>query len=379
MESYATDSLQALPAPFWFIQFFKVLGFVLHAVPMNLWYAGLPIAVWLLWRGSPSGKQFGRRLALQMPIIIAFGINFGIVPLLFLQVAYSKAFYPATILMAHAWMTIIVLLIPAYYGVYLYSFGLKEDGEMTPVRRAGGWIAAGLFVVIGFLFANGLSLTTRVEGWRDLWMTHSVGGAATGTALNVSDPTLWPRWLLMFGFALLTTAAWSLVDGFWIGKKEGDDYHRWLHGFTVRLTLAGAIWATVAGAWYVVLGWSSATRSAMFLSPYVVLTIPTMVVPWAPCLILSFWRPGELDRLKATAVAGSQLGVLALNAISRQIVQNVELRALFDGGVSSQPVDTQWGSLVLFLGTFLVAIGVIAWILLQVYRAGGTSAATTEV
>ena len=35
----------ALPAPYWFIEFFKCLGFTLHAVPMNLWYAGLLVAL----------------------------------------------------------------------------------------------------------------------------------------------------------------------------------------------------------------------------------------------------------------------------------------------------------------------------------------------
>ena len=29
------------PAPYWFIQFFKVFGFTLHMALMNLWLAGL--------------------------------------------------------------------------------------------------------------------------------------------------------------------------------------------------------------------------------------------------------------------------------------------------------------------------------------------------
>ena len=45
MPTIDATELPALPAPFWFIQFFKVLGFTLHAVPMNLWYAGAILAV----------------------------------------------------------------------------------------------------------------------------------------------------------------------------------------------------------------------------------------------------------------------------------------------------------------------------------------------
>ena len=47
-----------------------------------------------------------------MPVIVAVGVNLGVVPLLFVQLAYHRVFYPATILMAWFWLGIIVLLIP---------------------------------------------------------------------------------------------------------------------------------------------------------------------------------------------------------------------------------------------------------------------------
>ncbi|MGW8258273.1 MAG: hypothetical protein ACWGMZ_12365, partial [Thermoguttaceae bacterium] len=199
----------ALPAPHWFIQFFKVLGFTLHAVPMNLWYAGLLVALLLHLIGSRHGRRFAERLIAQMPVIIAFGVNLGIVPLLFIQVAYYKFFYPATILMAWPWLAIIVLLIPAYYGVYLYAWALRDEnktqaadvdkqspsdelndslGETALVsfpalkiwRRIAGWAAAFLFIIIAFIFANGLSLMDHVDRWNEIWINHSVAGAALG-------------------------------------------------------------------------------------------------------------------------------------------------------------------------------------------------------
>ena len=97
-------SMAALPAPFWFVQFFKCLGFTLHAVPMNLWYAGLLVALWLHLRGNEHARRFAGRLLQQMPVIVAIGVNLGVVPLLFVQLAYPKVFYPATILMAWFWL-----------------------------------------------------------------------------------------------------------------------------------------------------------------------------------------------------------------------------------------------------------------------------------
>ena len=193
-----------VPAPVWFVQFFKWLGFTLHAVPMNLWYAGLLVAIVLHLRRNEHARRFAARLLQQMPIIVAVGVNLGIVPLLFVQLAYYKFFYPATILMAWFWLAIIGLLIPAYYGVYAYAWGLHDEAKdaMPSVEAVGpAGLRPSCFLCIGFLFANGLSLMDHVERWPELWKAHSHAGAALGTALNTGDPTLWPRWLMMFGLA----------------------------------------------------------------------------------------------------------------------------------------------------------------------------------
>jgi len=359
-----TTNLPPLPAPFWFIEFFKVLGFSLHAIPMNLWYAGILVALGLAACGSEHGRRFAARLMLQMPVIVALGINFGIVPLLFLQLAYARAFYPATILMAWFWLAVVVLLVPAYYGVYLYAFGLgKEGAAMTPLKRAAGWLSAVFFVWIGFTFANGLSLTTRVERWRAIWLEHNLDGAATGWGLNLSDPSLWPRWLLMFGLALVTTAAWMVVDAAWLAPRESRQYKRWAQDFALRLGLVGAAWAAVAGTWYVFGTWPPEVFQAMFRSPQVILTLLTAASPWAVGGLLWLWRRGDISRGQAAAVGAGQVGTLALNAIGRQVVQNLEVRPLVDA--LPEPA-VQWGPMAMFLLALVAGALAVAWILIQI-------------
>ena len=129
---------------------------------------------------------------------------------------------------------------------------------MAGWRIAAGWCAAVFFIAIGFIFANGLSLMDHVERWPELWKDHSMAGAALGTALNVGDPTLWPRWLLMFGLALGTTAVWLLVDAFCLGRQDADEaYRQWALGFARKLYTVGMIWAAAAGTWYVFGTWSA--------------------------------------------------------------------------------------------------------------------------
>ena len=357
-----------MPAPIWFVQFFKVLGFTLHAVPMNLWYAGLLVALFLHLRGGEHGRRFGGRLLRQMPVIVAVGVNLGIVPLLFVQTAYYNVFYPATILMAWFWLAIIALLIPAYYGIYAYAWGCKNDEKEMPYWRiAAGWCAAVFFLAIGFLFVNGLSLMDHVDRWPELWKDHSMAGAALGTALNVGDVTLWPRWLLMLGLALQTTAAWLLFDAEWLtGNSVGEDYRRWAWGFAKKLYTVGLLWFAAAGSWYVFGSWSAELRESMFGWPLVALAVGPAISPGLPWLLILFggWLPAK--RAVAAFVLLGQFGVLGINAVSRQVVQNLNLKPYWD--VYSQPVDVQWGPLVMFLVVFVIGVGVVGWMIAQIRK-----------
>ncbi len=248
------------PAPFWFIWLFKVLGFSLHMVPMNLWYAGLISLLFLRWLGNDHARRLSDRIINAMPIIVAIGINLGIVPLLFTQVAYYQAFYPSTILMAWPWFSVIPLLMIAYYGVYIYVIGLRH-ARLTPARKASGWLAAILFVVIGFIFANNFSLMTNLGAWGGLWQATSVAGAPLGIALNTAQPSLWPRWLMMFGLALTTTAAYVVVDTAYFAGGESDQYRQWARRLALVMYTVGLAWFALSGTWYFFGGLAPTTRA----------------------------------------------------------------------------------------------------------------------
>ncbi len=359
------ETLLGLPAPYWFVAFFKVFGFTLHMIPMNLWYAGL-ITVLLAGRfGGEHAKRLRDRFVKALPILIALGINFGIIPLLFTQVGYYQSFYPATILMAWPWFSVILLVMIAYYGVYIYVVGLGRP-MMGRVRHLAGWIAAGLFMVVGFIFANGFSLMTNTDGWPALWQATSYAGAATGTGLNTADPSLWPRWLMMFGLALLTTAAYILVDTAFFAGREQAAYRAWARRFALRVSTIGVIWFGATGSWYFFGSLGAEIRSMLLGSPLVILTALTALSPGLPWL-LTVLGVGHEGRGLALAAAVAQYGVLALNAISRQIVQNAELAPAVD--VTAQPVNLQLSPMVVFLALFVAGVGIVYWMVLQAVAA----------
>jgi hypothetical protein len=360
------ESALGYPAPFWFVELFKVLGFSLHLVPMNLWYAGLVLGAFLYWLGGANARRFVTRLMKQMPIIVALGINFGIVPLLFTQVAYYRVFYPATILMAWFWFSILALLMVGYYGVYIYSTALRSHAPLSPLKRAVGWIAAICFAAIGFLFNNAFTLMTNLEAWPSLWRGANVGGAVLGIQLNLGDPSLLPRWLLMFGLALITLSAYTTIDAAFFAGRETEEYRTWAGRFALKVASAGVAWFGVASAWYVFGTWTWEPRQLMLGGPLILLTVATAVAPGLTWLMVAAQRNGA-TRALASVTGVVQFVVLALNAVSRQLVQNAELGRFLD--VSAEPVDVQWSPLILFLVLFVLGLGVIAWMVGKVIEA----------
>src|SRR5512143_4076481 len=105
---------------------------------------------------------------------------------------------------------------------------------MNLLPKAAGWIAAVFFIIIGFLFSNEFSLMTNISGWPGILKDGNIGGAVLGTGLNLNDPTLWPRWMMMFGLAIMTTSVFFGVDTGLFAGKESDDYRLWAAGFAFK-------------------------------------------------------------------------------------------------------------------------------------------------
>ena len=58
--------------------------------------------------------------------------------------------------------------------------------------------------------------------------------------------------------------------------------------------------------------------------------------------------------------------MLGINAASRQVVQHLELGPYFD--ISKQPVETQWSPMAIFLAVFVLGLGLVAWMIGQVWK-----------
>lgn len=362
-EFLASANEMGLPAPIWFLKFFKILGFILHMCMMNIWYVGMPLAALLSVFGKGDSKRIGERLVLYMPIIIALGINFGIVPLLFIQTLYYSVYYPAGILIAWSWLSVIVFLIFAYYGVYIYTNQVKRN-LITSFGKFSGWVSAICFVVIGFLFTNNFTLLVNKKEWMRIYFETNVGGAVHGFALNLNDPTLFPRWLFVIGLSLMTTAVYLIIDSVFFAKRESESYKTNAVKFAFNLFSIGIIWSGITGAWYIFSTMNhevlEAIKSDSLVTLLFIVTSVSVFFPWLIILI----RKRSFSNRTAILLAILQFLVLTLNALSRQWVQDFEVAKIVD--IHRETIAIQWSSMIPFLVIFILGAGVLFWMIKKI-------------
>lgn len=151
------------PGPTWLLWTLLLVTFVLHLVPMNLVLGGAVLNVVARWRarrGAPHAPTLAHDITKAMPVAIAAAVNFGVAPLLFLQVLYGRVFFTSSVLMAWWWLAVVPILIAAYYGAYVLSFRADRPGRGA---TALAWLVLLLVAAISFIYANNMSLMIRPD------------------------------------------------------------------------------------------------------------------------------------------------------------------------------------------------------------------------
>lgn len=217
-----------IPAPWFFFEMLLILTFFIHLVFMNAMLGTAIIALTREMRTQPTAPPPCQDIAGKLPYTIAFAVNFGVAPLLFLQVLYGNFIYTSSILMGIYWLSIIGLLIFAYYSAYLYKMADLPSG----VRKLTLGASLLLLLTIAFFFVNNITLMQTPQTW-PLYFNRP-----EGTILNLADPTLMARYL-HFIMASVATGGLFLAILASCQQKKGES------GAQKRLS-AGMQWFTYA-------------------------------------------------------------------------------------------------------------------------------------
>lgn len=229
-----------IPVQWGYFQFLLLLTFPLHLLAMNAMLGGLAIAIVQQFKGGSLERQLAHRIAIALPLVIAFVVNLGVAPLLFLQVLYGQFVYSSSVLMGTFWILIIPVLIIAYYGAYLFDFKFKALGGLAP------WLGILVFLLllsIGFLFSNNMLLMSLPEYFSN-YFSHK-----SGDLLVISHDEFWPRYLHMILGALAVGGLFvALLGRFKADKNQELATHSKQVGLRVFTVLTAV--NVAVGFWY---------------------------------------------------------------------------------------------------------------------------------
>lgn len=330
----------------WF-QFFLMLTFPLHLFAMNALVGGGMVALIAHLYPGRACRDLSHELAKTLPFLLAFTVNLGVAPLLFVNVLYGHLLYTSTVLMGLFWLAVIPLVIGAYYLAYFYDFKFSRLGNTAMFMLL---LVLVLLMTVGFMFTNNMTMMLSPSVWTR-WFSE-----AGGTLLNLDDPTLTARYLHMMTGSLAVGGLFAAVYAVTILRKQPE-----VAEAGRRLGIGLFAWMTVLqlamGTWFlltlprpVMLRFMGGDPlSTGLLAAGILLALATLVTGFRKQVMATLWLT---------------LPLVYVMSFMRDSVRSGYLAPFFDP--SAVPVTVQWSPLVLFLVSLVLGLVVVVWMLAQV-------------
>lgn len=342
---------EPIPVPYGWFQALLILTFVLHLLVMNTMLGSSIIALIKEFGSGETPPRINRDISEKLPTTIAFTVNFGVAPLLFLQVLYGHFMYTSSVLMAFYWLSVIGLLIIAYYCAYIYDFKFEALGGSRTIFIA---LTTVLLLVIAFFFTNNMTLMQLPEVWPRYFANPR------GTLLNLGDPTLWPRYLhfvmasvAIAGLVQALLAHWRLGRG---GEEAEQDIAHGLRWFSSATAIQ-----ILLGFWFLLALPTDKMRLFMGGS-----MLATALLAIGLCIALGALIAGLLKRV--WLATGAALVTVVVMVLMRDLLRQAYLEPYFS--LSDLTVVEQYSPMLLFLVAFAVGIGIIVYMLKLAAAAG---------
>jgi hypothetical protein len=334
----------AIPVPWGWFYILLVVTFLLHILVMNAMLGGGIIALIGSFRGGEQNLQINREFSYKWPYTIAFAVNMGVAPLLFVQVLYGNFLYSSSILMAVWWLSIVGLLILAYYAAYIYDFKFEA---LNGLRIFVLEFAVLIMLIIAFFFSNNMTLMLQPDKW-DAYFT-----LASGTVLNLSDASLIPRYLHFVVGAVAIAGLYLALIGHFNMTKSAVDKGALIEKGMYYFTAASAV-QIVIGLWFLIALPKEIMLLFMGRSAYGTLLLVLGIALGVGVIYLGYKR-----KLMATGIA--TLVVLLDMILMRDLVRVAYLKPYF--GLGDLVVRPEYSPLVFFLVIFAIGLGLIAYML----------------
>lgn len=209
-----------IPGNLGFFEWLIVISFLFHIIFVNITVGSSSLAVFQEIRGIRNQDELHDQLAEQLAhhtsILKSIAVVLGVAPLLLISVIYTQYFYPSTILIGKAWLSLLIILIVAFLLLYLYKFTWHRwtRAYYKRIHALVGAIGSLLLLFVPLIFiVNVVSML-----YPDMW--ESSKGFFHGLTYY---PQVWQRY---FHFILASFALAGFYLYFWnkrLSLKEGQD------------------------------------------------------------------------------------------------------------------------------------------------------------
>jgi len=336
-------SADTIPVHWLWFQVLLIVTFFVHMILMNFILGGSLLTAWDMLTGKMEKKASG-----SIPTLIALTVNFGVPPLLFVQVLYGHFFYSSSVMVAVPWILVIPILILAYYGAYLFV----KQADRAPVLSKTALIITTLgLLYVAFVFVNNNTLALRPDRWG---MYFEDPG---GRNLNFGDPTLWPRYL-HFLLAAVAIGALGRAIMYRYSKIDQEDKDR-----QIKRNLKIFGWVTLIqfgiGTWFWLSMPSEVWKTFMGGS---VFATAIMIVGWIGALLIL--HSAFTKRFQTAMILGA-FQVLVM-VVVRDLARGAYLRELFQP--SQLENIGELSPLLAFLLVFIVGLFAIYYMIRLIFK-----------
>ena len=339
-----------IPVAWGWFQFLLLLTFPLHLLAMNAMLGSTGIALIQHFKGGEKRRNLAHRVAVALPLVIAFAVNFGVAPLLFVQVLYGHLIYTSSILMGTFWIMIIPLLIVGYYAAYLYDFRFEKLGGSGP------WvllISLVIFIIIGYFFSNNMLMMILPDTFGG-YFNHM-----NGNMLVSGHPMFLPRYLHMILSAFAVGGLFVAILGR-IGASANPELAEHAKSVGMRTFAFLTMFNLLAGVWFLLvlpretmmLYMGGNMGATLFFTAGLVLTVLVIIT-------------GLKQRIWMTTA----LTVVLVYTMSfmRAYLRTDFLKDVFT--LDQLKVTPEYSPLILFLITLVVGLLGIAWMIRKTVQA----------
>ena len=336
-----------LPLVPWPLELALAIALAVHWSFIGMAITGSAVLAVNLLHGREQNLRLNRHLVSFVIFGLSFGITFGILPLLMVQVLHGNFFYSANIVIAYWWLAVIPLLITGFY--LLYYTRLRLHSERPPAFFLP-LLALMVFATIASILVSETTVSQFPEVWKEFhWKWRGL--------LPYWGAFFIPRWIFAFG-GLLAMGGIMVSVLSKITMRSERQLQELAISQALRIT-TGALFLQVAGAVWLVLALPAEQQSVLLGKWPNVLAFYSAAASFLIAAILVQVARRRMTAAAVIAPAVIYYAGLFAAAMARDKGREVAMSRFFD--LSTVAAHPQWAAFIVFLGTIAIGVGMVAY------------------